>query len=302
MKKSILIALSLFLLLSLFSGCAAETAKNDAYYEYDIPKDEGFVAEDYLMADTEYSREENYATSTAPEVPESGSSVAANRKLIRRVSLTVETEAYDDLLNKVEQMIAAAGGYIESMDAYTRYSSTSRNASITIRIPVDRLDAFTRDMGEVSNVINRSESTQDVTLTYVDMQSRKEALTIEQERLMVLLEKADTLADLLEIESRLTEVRYQLESIESQLRTYDNLVDYATVSLSISEVEVLTDIAEKGFWEKIGDGFLNSLSGLWGALKSLFSFLLIASPYLFIFLIVPLVILLIFLKRRKKNR
>lgn len=301
MKKSILIALSLFLLLSLFTGCAAESA-NDAYYEYDVPMEEGFVTEDYLMADKEYNRTETHATTTAPESPESGSSVAANRKLIRRVSLTVETETYDDLLTKVEQMIASAGGYIENMDAYTRYGSTSRSASLTIRIPADRLDAFTRDMGEVSNVINRSESTQDVTLTYVDMQSRKEALTIEQERLMVLLEQADTLADLLEIESRLTEVRYQLESIESQLRTYDNLVDYATVSLSISEVEVLTDVAEKGFWEKIGDGFLSSLSGLWNALKSIFSFLLIASPYLFIFLIVPLVILLILLKRQKKNR
>ena len=293
MKKYILIALALLLALSLFAGCAA---KSESYAEdkYEAPMDEGFyagnVAETSPVTD-DFNR--------APETAES-SSVAANRKLIRRVNLNVETETYDELLSKVEQMIASAGGYIESMDAYTRYDSTSRNAYLTIRIPANRLDAFTRDVGEVSNVINRSESTQDVTLTYVDMQSRKEALTIEQERLMVLLEKAETLTDLLEIESRLTEVRYELESIESQLRTYDNLVDYATVSLDIREVEVLTDVAEKGFWEKIGDGFLDSVSGLWNGIKTVFSFLLTASPYLLVFVILPLTILFIILRRKRK--
>lgn len=293
MKKYILIALALLLALSLFAGCAA---KSESYSEdmYEAPMDEGFyagnVAETSPVTD-DFNR--------APETAES-SSVAANRKLIRRVNLNVETETYDELLSKVEQMIAAAGGYIESMDAYTRYDSTSRNAYLTIRIPANRLDAFTRDVGEVSNVINRSESTQDVTLTYVDMQSRKEALTIEQERLMVLLEKAETLTDLLEIESRLTEVRYELERIESQLRTYDNLVDYATVSLDIREVEVLTDVAEKGFWEKIGDGFLDSVSGLWNGIKTVFSFLLTASPYLLVFVILPLTILFIILRRKRK--
>ena len=293
MKKYILIALALLLALSLFAGCAA---KSESYAEdkYEAPMDEGFyagnVAETSPVTD-DFNR--------APETAES-SSVAANRKLIRRVNLNVETETYDELLSKVEQMIASAGGYIESMDAYTRYDSTSRNAYLTIRIPANRLDAFTRDVGEVSNVINRSESTQDVTLTYVDMQSRKEALTIEQERLMVLLEKAETLTDLLEIESRLTEVRYELERIESQLRTYDNLVDYATVSLDIREVEVLTDVAEKGFWEKIGDGFLDSVSGLWNGIKTVFSFLLTASPYLLVFVILPLTILFIILRRKRK--
>lgn len=293
MKKYILIALALLLALSLFAGCAA---KSESYAEdkYEAPMDEGFYAGN--VAETSPVTDDFNRT---PETAES-SSVAANRKLIRRVSLNVETETYDELLSKVEQMIASAGGYIESMDAYTRYDSTSRNAYLTIRIPANRLDAFTRDVGEVSNVINRSESTQDVTLTYVDMQSRKEALTIEQERLMVLLEKAETLTDLLEIESRLTEVRYELERIESQLRTYDNLVDYATVSLDIREVEVLTDVAEKGFWEKIGDGFLDSVSGLWNGIKTVFSFLLTASPYLLVFVILPLTILFIILRRKRK--
>ena len=120
---------------------------------------------------------------------------------------------------------------------------------------------------------------------------------------MALLEKAETLADILEIESRLTDVRYQLESMESQLRTYDNLVDYATVTLTVKEVKQLTPTAEKGFWEKIGDGFVDSARSVWSGLKALFSFLIIALPYLLVLaILVGIVLAIVFLCVRKSRR
>ena len=77
----------------------------------------------------------------------------------------------------------------------------------------------------------------------------------EQERLLSLLEQAETMEEIIALESRLTEVRYQLESMESQLRTMDNQVSYSTVYLSIEEVEHFTPPAEKGTWERISTGF-----------------------------------------------
>ena len=74
------------------------------------------------------------------------------------------------------------------------------------------------------NITNKSETTQDVTLQYSDLESRKKSLTVEQERIWALLEKADTLESVIALEERLSEIRYQLESMESQLRLYDNQV------------------------------------------------------------------------------
>ena len=68
-----------------------------------------------------------------------------------------------------------------------------------------------------------------MTLQYVDLESHKKALTTEQDRLIELMEQAETVEDIITIEGRLSEVRYQLESMESQLRTYDNKIDYSTV-------------------------------------------------------------------------
>lgn len=292
MKKILIISLSLLLLLTLFTGCGAGTEADYAYTE--SPKD---FAED-AMSETVVLNNGSFTADS------SATSVTTNRKLIRKLHLEVETETYDELFANVQQMVAQCGGYVESMDANTRYGSTSRYATMVIRVPADQLDHFAADVAEASNVVYRSESTNDVTLSYVDMESRKAALLVEQERLMALLEQAGSLEEILQIETRLTEVRYELESIESQLRTYDNLVDYATVTLSISEVKVLTDVEEeeKGFWETIGEGFLNSVSGLWNGIKKVFSFLLIASPYLLIFVIAPLTLLFFLLRRKRKNR
>ena len=88
------------------------------------------------------------------------------------------------------------------------------------------------------------------------------------------------LSDLLEIEARLTEVRYQLENYASTLRLYDNQVDYATVSLYITEVEKYTPVEELGFWQRIGSGLADSVENLAKTIVDFISWLIIDLPYL----------------------
>lgn len=302
MKKILIVILSILLLCALFCGCAAETA-DDAFWTEPYEMEPQYAE---TQAEMENGAFYDYSytgdSSTTANAVETPSSVASNRKLISRVNLSVETENYTELLGEIEARVASCGGYIEYMEANTRYSSSTRYANLTIRVPADRLDSFTGGIAEISNVVYRSESNEDITSTYVDTQSRRDALAVEQARLLELLETAESLSDILEIESRLTQVRYELENMESQLRTYDNLVDYATIQLDVSEVEVYTEVEEKGFWEKIGDGFVNSLESIWTGAKGIFSFLIIALPYLAVFVIVPLAVLFICLRVRKKRR
>lgn len=300
MKKILAISLCVLLLVTALVGCgasrdAAYAAEKNGLAEYGYDYDYYVMPEDYgYPAET---------TAAYNGIDSSGTaSVSTNRKLIRTVSLSLETEEYDVLLNGISERIAACGGYVESLSADTRYSSDSRYASMTVRVPAQRLDEFVNSVSGISNVVQRSENTEDVTLSYVDMESRTNALRTEQERLISLLEEAENLTEILEIEDRLTDVRYELEYMESQLRTYDNLVEYATVTLSINEVRKLTPTEEKGFWEKIGDGFKESLSDIWEGLKNLFSYVIIAIPYLVVIAVIVGVILLIIFLCVKKSR
>lgn len=183
----------------------------------------------------------------------------SSRKLIKRVSLSMETKFFDTMKQKMEEEITSCGGYIESSSfddpqggEYYRYYS------ITARIPSEKLDSFVSEAGNLGTVTNKSENVEDVTLDYVDKTAYKESLQVEYERVMELLEEAKDLEQILALESKLSQLRYEINSYESQLRTYDNLIDYSTVNIYISEVEY-EQKAEDTIGSRISNGFQSSL-------------------------------------------
>lgn len=292
MKRYLALLSVIVLLIVLFCGCGANVLEEKSM--------------DYAFAETSAAygyASDAYYRSESPEMTENNT-VASNRKLIKTVSISAETENFDETIAHLEAQVDFYGGYVESVDVTSRYSSKIRNASYVIRIPADHLDGFTKEIGNQCNVLSRSEKQEDITLQYVDTASECAALRVEQERLMELLKTAENLTDILEIESRLTEIRYRLESVESQLRTYDDLVDYATVKLSMEEVEIYTPVEEKGFWAKLGDGFVRSIHGVWSLIKGLFYAIVIALPYLIFggtITVITLIIVFFFNRKKRKN-
>ena len=116
---------------------------------------------------------------------------------------------------------------------------------------------------------------------------------VEQEKLE-LLAQAENMSDLLEIEARLSDVRYELEHHSSQLRLYDNQVDYATIYLYISEVQEYTPVAEKTVWERIRDGFTDSIEGVADGFVDFFVWITASSPYLVVWgIIIALIVLIL---------
>ena len=237
--------------------------------------------------------------STAPELSENA---VSDRKLIKNVNLNVETEQYDALLPAIEQRVVALGGYIEEMSSYSRnneYDSGYRGkkyfryASIMARIPRENLESFLEEIGEQSNVVSRSESVTDVTLQYVDLESHKKALLTEKDRLLQLMEQAETVEDIIAIEGRLSEVRYQLERMEAQLRTYDNQIDYSTVYLSIDEVEHYSPTEGASVGERIRSGFVESVEGVGRGFQNFAIWFVINLPYLFVWAVVIVAVVLV---------
>ncbi len=105
-------------------------------------------------------------------------------------------------------------------------------------------------------------------------------MAVEQERLWALLEKADTLEAVIALEERLSEIRYELESFESQLRLYDNQVDYSTVYLNIDEVRVFTPTTPDSVTTRIQKGFTRNLEGVVNGLVNFTVWLLSSLPTL----------------------
>lgn len=220
---------------------------------------------------------------------------ATGRKLIKTVNLVMETKEFDTLLESLRQQVEDIGGYIEnsSVQGNSYYNrSGNRYAWLTLRIPSHKLDGFVTIVGEMGNVISRNESVEDITLQYVDVESHKEALETEQERLMALLEQAESMEDIITIESRLSEVRYQLQSYGSTLRTYDNKVEYSTVSIDVNEVErESTVLEEKSFIEEVRYRLSDNFYAIGQGLRNFAIWFLSSLPYLLIWAVIIFVII-----------
>lgn len=286
MKVRNLLALLLAVMLTLTAcgGAASENA-SDMYYDAPASVEKGEME---LVTDSA-------ASNTSEALPE-------NRKLIKTVRMDAETEALDDMLAALDSKVAGLGGYVESREVYNGSSYSQRryrNASLTIRIPAEKLDSFVNHVGGISNIVSSNESVEDITLQYVDTESRVNALKAEEERLLEMMEQAETMDELLAIEGRLTEIRYQLESFASRLRTYDNQVNYATVHLDISEVQEYTPVAEETVWQRISGGFVDSMQNIGEGAVDFMVWLLANSPYLVVYGAIGTGIVLLVKKLRK---
>ena len=243
----------------------------------------------------------------ADGIYDSGSTVSptvTDRKLIRRVSMDLQTQELEALLSAINDKISELGGYIENSKVNIGSGNEdNRRATLTVRIPAEKLDSFTDHVASVSNVTATSESAEDVTLSYVATESRQKALQAEETRLLALIEKAANLSELLQLEKRLTEIRTELETVTSQLKVYDNLVDYATVELFVDEVKEYTPTEKPGFWKRLGSGFAESLKGAGNLLLEAIIFFVCAIPYL----VAPgvaltIVLLIIKIRKRRSNK
>lgn len=294
MKKLFALSLAVLLVVSLLAGCSGKSQASDGLAG---SGENGMGAVSDSVIQESLSKPSESGTTATPQ----------NQKLIRKVWIDAETEDLDALLSQVDQRIAELSGYVEEREVYHGSAQSSRRyryANLTIRVPADRLDAFIDQVSQVSNITSTNETADDITLSYIATQSRITALETEQARLLELLAKAETMEDLLKIESRLTDVRTELEEVTSQLRLYDNLVDYGTIYLNLSEVREYTVVEEpETVWQRIGSGFMESLKNLGTFFTELFVFVIVALPYLAVIALVAVgIVLLIKFRKRKPKK
>lgn len=297
------LALSISLLLS---GCgrssdsasySAKSAGGDANYATESANYEAAMSEDYDQV------------SDADNVEVDDSTRTTDRKLITTVNINSETVSFDETISWVEAKTVELGGYVESSSIsvsgnyyYSEKYVDLHTADYVIRIPEQNLEGFLTDVDSRTNITYKSKNVEDVTLTYTDIMARQEALESEKVALENLMEKAETMEDILTIQSELTDVQYQIDSIKSQLRVYDNKIDYGTINISIKEVEPddLTVTEKKTVLQRIAVGFMSSLKGTGNFLVELFIVIAVNLPQLILIAGVVVVIVLL-AKRKKKN-
>lgn len=235
------------------------------------------------------------------------------RKLVKNGDMSLETKEFDTAIPALIKMIEDAGGYVERQSVDGRSIQNmrdyyERSASITARIPANKLSEITTQMGTLCNVLSQNESVDDITDRYYDAAAHLEMLRVQETRLLELLAKAETLENIIQLEQALTNCQYEIETLTGQLRRMDSQVSYSTLQLTVNEVVDYNVPQEKprNFMERLGDAFTSSGNNLSRAMENILFFLIIDGPVVAIYLLfwgaIIYVVYRILRKRREKRQ
>ena len=262
MKRCLTLLLALVLALSL-AACGAKSAGPDtmtgSYNGYDSTK------EDYDFTATDDEAEDAGAWNGDGQVGSGIDKSLSERgvKMIYSAYIEMQTLSYEQAAEDIAALVERSGAYFEQKN-FSNYSSGYRHASYTVRVPAEQFADFCAQVGTLCHVTWQDDSAENISEQYYDTQSRLETAQIKLARLQELLKKAENMEDIITIESAISETEYEIERLSGTMRHYDALVDYATVTLELSEVYRLsgTEDAPKSFGEKLGNAFTDGLAAV----------------------------------------
>lgn len=315
MKKKLSLV-SLLLALCLLTACGASAASADAAAgamaeTKDVLYEEAGETEAALPAE-EPAMDAGAARSvtTAPGFTEG--TVDLSEKIIYSAQAEIETTDFDASVETVYSLMDQYGAFLEAsavngsnLNTSGAVSTSARSASFILRVPRENYAAMTGALDAVGNVTYLTSSADNITAQYTDTESRLSAYEVEEQRLLDILAQAEDVEDMIALENRLSDIRYQKESLTSQLQNWDTQVSYSSVDLFIREVQVLTPAPEeeRTYWQQVGDGFVNTLKAMGRGAKALFRLFVTALPALIpIAAVVALIILLALRKKRRADK
>lgn len=295
MKRTLPIILALMTAMMTLAGCGASyasdssTSVSSSYYDSDFGWYDDYEVEEAVVETAEPSSDSVYDDTDIE---------ASSRKLIKNRTMDVQTVEYDQFISDLKSWVNTLGGYIESSSesGNSYYSSSLRYSDFTIRIPSDCYDEFAEAIGDMATVTYSYEYVNDVTSTYVDIEARLTALTTERDSFLALMEKAETVEEILQIQSYLTDVNYEIESYTAQLKTYDDKISYSTFYINVSEVRrISTEVSNPTVFERIGSNLSDNFYDIGEGFKDAFVWIVSALPYL-VLVAIPVIIVVIIVK------
>ena len=302
MKKFLALLLALVMALALV-GCGASAPKTEAFMDMttsdDAAMDMGFDAGGAPMED--YKEEAEFESGAFEEYTSTtGNEKLKDVKMVYTANMDLQTLSFDQADADISALVEEMGGYFEQRNISNR-SSGYRYAEYTVRVPAEKFNDFCSQMGNLCHLVYKNESADNITESYYDTQSRLVTAQTKLERLQELLRRAESMEDIITIESAISETEWTIENLTGTLRTYDSLVGYSTVYMSLSEVYELAGQGQAPvtFGDRLGESFLDGLKAIGRTAQNFAVWL--AYSWFWLLIVVVIVIVVIRRLRRRKN-
>lgn len=211
--------------------------------------------------------------------------ILAERKIIRSANLTIEVDNFDTAFANIEGIIANIG-FIQQTNINTERVYVEdemklvRRGTIVLRVDKSKFDSVLNSLRGLGDVFNYTTEGQDVTDQYFDVEARLRLLKMQQEKLEAYVAKLDNIEEIYKAESKLTEIRYQIESLTGNLNKLSSLVELSTITVNLNEKRPGGDPKPVTYGQRLLNSLKESILNVVELIGDLLLFIVAALPFL----------------------
>lgn len=307
LTRRTMIALVLCVALLFAVGCASRAMESTAAYAPEPAAAAYDTVASEAVSEESYSVSRDTADSNVSQTGQTGDFDV--RKIVYTADMSITADDPEQALTSIVEKAQELGGYVSgsytTTDDLGAYYSTA-----TIKVPAGQLETLVTAAEALGKVDDYRLSSDDISLSYYDMQARLDNAKAEEQQLLEILAQCKTVEEILAVRESLTSVRADIESYTAQMNLWDNLVSYATLNLTINrtpktavegETELIQIWKASDTWDRMARGFQNSARFVVNALGAIGIFLAVAIiPAGVLFLLIGLPIILHKKNKRKK--
>ena len=231
--------------------------------------------------------------------------VLPERKIIRNAELTVELDAPAEAQRKLASLAESFGGYVVTAESHqqdARGQGAPPIVSVEMRVPAPRFDAAVAEVRALGGRVRQEKITgRDVTEEYIDLEARLRAQRALEAQFLEIMKRAARVADALEVQRELGNVRAEIERVEGRRRFLENQSSLSTIKVILQTPAPLVSTQTSGFFGGLRRAFGDGLDTAAGIVLGLVEFGVAAAPVVVIFG-VPLYLFWRFVRRRFPRR
>lgn len=267
-----------FILLLVLGACSSnkdqtvgssppQTSKGDA-----LPREIRGAGKDEVQTDESQTKggslraEGQLPSEPLPPIPPGGD-LSSSSRVIKNATLSVRVEegTFQNVFDRATKVAGPLGGFVSTTSIRSVEGEDASSGKVTLRVPSDKFDEAVSALRNLGEVTSEDQSAQEVTQEFVDLEARLRHAKSQEAFYVRLMEKATTIADLIQIQQQLSDVQLQIEQIQGRLQFLKDQTDFSTVTAEIFEPGAGPAPARGTLalaWEKALDSFRSVVSGL----------------------------------------
>jgi hypothetical protein len=215
---------------------------------------------------------------------------AMNRKILRNAEFQLEVPDPTVAQHKITSMAESLGGFVVTAESKQRdvgdRAKQELDISLVLRVPAPQFNsALEQIRSTASRVIQEKTTGQDVTEEFIDLEARIKTQKALELQFLEIMKQANKVADALEVQRQIAEVRTEIEKLEGRKRFLENRASLSTITISLQSPAAIA-VSTSGFGRNIKEAVADSVGVASSIVLFLIRFVIVMVP-IFVLVILP---------------